>query len=193
MAKLSQRKQADFSDPHLDLIRRIARRDDSALEELYRQAAPGLLVYLIRRLDNAGLAEEVLQDVFLAVWTGAGNFRGVCRVSTWLLTIARNRAANAYHRQLAPHRADFDLDELAKRLPDAVQAAPDAAEIPSADLAQALRSLPDAFREPLELVFYHGLSLEETALVLDVPPGTIKSRLHRAKARLRSMLGENHE
>lgn len=172
---------ASTADPDFELLQRVARQDEQALEALYQQYAPGLLAYLAGRLGDARLAEEVLQDVMLAAWRNAPRFRGECRVRTWLLTIARSRAINAYHRQITPRGRDVPLDE--PNLP-----ASDAEPGAYTDLRTALTGLPEEQRETLELVFYHGLSLDETAQVLNVAPGTVKSRLHRAKAHLRDWI-----
>ena len=174
---------APAADLDLLLLQRIAAQEQEALQALYDRHASGLLHYLTGRLGDARLAEEVLQDTMLAVWQSAGRFRGECQVRTWLLSIARNRATNAYHRQIAPRSRDVPFDgsqQQAERLN-----APDTYH----DLENALLRLPEAQRETLELVFYHGLSLQATAQVLQVPPGTVKSRLHRAKARLRALMG----
>jgi RNA polymerase sigma-70 factor (ECF subfamily) len=135
-------------------------------------------------LNDPRLAEEVLQDVMLAAWRNAPRFRGECRLRTWLLTIARNRAINAYHRQVVPDSSVVPLEDPdnAKFLfsSDPPESHP--------ELYAAIASLPDEFRETLELVFFHGLSLAETAHVLGVPDGTVKSRLYRAKERLRLLM-----
>lgn len=175
-------------DADLILLQRIAALDQDALQELYERHAPGLLNYLVGRVGDARLAEEVLQDVMLAVWKNAGRFRGECRVRTWLLTIARRRAINAYHRQVVPNRFDVPLNADDQAIDDG-QRSPGQYQ----DLAAALRSLPEEHRETLELVFFHGLSLDETARVLNVAPGTVKSRLHRAKVRLRIQMVDGSE
>lgn len=165
------------------MIQCIAAGNEDALQSLYDKHAPGLLRYLSSRIGDARLAEEVLQDVMLAAWQGAGRFRGECRVRTWLLTIARLRAINAYRRQILPASRETSFGD-------------EAAEVWLGDLGRyhdlhsALQALPPTQAEALELVFYHGLSLEETARVLQVPPGTVKSRLHRARARLRDLMDE---
>jgi RNA polymerase sigma factor (sigma-70 family) len=172
------------ADPDLELVRRMARGDEDALGEVYQRYASGLLAYLLGRLDDARLAEEVLQDVMLAAWRNARRFRGECRVRTWLLTITRSRAINAYHRQIKPRAGERRLEEA-----EAGEGAASREAYGDYDeLQAALRALPSEQRETLELVFYHGLSLEEAARVLKVAPGTVKSRLHRAKARLREWM-----
>jgi RNA polymerase sigma factor (sigma-70 family) len=179
---ITQNHAAD-TDPDSILMQRIAAQDQDALQTLYDKHASGLLHYLSGRLGDHRLAEEVLQDTILAVWQSAGRFRGECRVRTWLLSIARRRAINAYHRQVAPTSQNVPLD-------GAEQKTAERRNSPGQylDLNAALLALPEAQHETLELVFYHGLSLEDTALVLQVAPGTVKSRLHRAKARLRELM-----
>lgn len=167
-------------DPDLTLIRAIADGDPAAMEELYTRQGPAILKYLVGRLGDENLAEDVLQDVMLAVWRKAQGFRGESSVRTWMLTIARNRAINAYLRR-APAAARLEAECL-----DPSQKADSALD--HTTLYQALRSLPEEQRETLELVFFHGLSNQEAATVLKIAPGTVKSRLHRAKARLRTLI-----
>lgn len=176
------RNPVPAADPDLLLLQRVASLDQDALQALYDRHASALLHYLTGRLGDARLAEEVLQDTMLAVWQGARRFRGECRVRTWLLTIARHRAINAYHRQVARLSRDVPFEGGGSET--------DYIDAPGQydDLQAAILTLPDAQRETLELVFYHGLSLQETAQVLQVPPGTVKSRLHRAKTHLRALL-----
>ena len=172
------------ADPDLPLIRSMASGDACALDELYARHGPGLLAYLTFRLDDRALAEEVLQDVMLAAWRAAHAFRAESRVLTWLLAIARNRATNACQRRPAPNLAlgsqnqsiDADIEgvvELAGQYDE---------------LRSALRRLPEDQRETLVLVFTGGLTGAEAAKVLGVAPGTVKSRLSRARAALRALL-----
>ena len=175
-------------DPDLILMQRIAAQDQDALQALYDHHAPGLLHYLIGRLGDTRLAEEVLQDTMLAAWKNARRFRGECRVRTWLMTIARLRAINAFHRQIVPSSLNEPFDGEDQRT----------ASRPNTlgqylDLNAAMLILPEVHREILELVFYHGFSLEETARVLQVATGTVKSRLHRAKNRLRRLMAAGND
>jgi RNA polymerase sigma factor (sigma-70 family) len=186
MAKIPWKAVLSPADPDFALLQRIAERDEDALGKLYQKYAHGLLVYLFGRLGDVGLAEEILQDVMLAVWRNAPRFRGECRVWTWLLAIAHNRSINAYHRQIKPTAVEVSLDDQQTAHKGEMLGQYD-------DLRTAFQALPVEQRETLELVFYHGLSLQETALVLKVAPGTVKSRLHRAKARLRDLINRESE
>ena len=176
---------ASARDDHdLYLVRAIGRGDEQALRDLYARHGPALLSYLIGRLGQRLLAEEVLQDVMLAVWEGACRFRGDCRVRTWLLTIARYRAINKYRERKIE---TVPLEEMSVE--------PDALSVDGLvhcgewmDMRAALGHLPQEQREVLELIFYHGLSGREAAKVLRIAPGTVKSRLYRARTALRELL-----
>lgn len=173
-----------LDDPDIALVEAIAGGDVSALDELYTRHGANILNYLTSLLHERGLAEEVLQDVMLAVWNSAGNFRRESKVRTWLLTIARNRAINA-QRRYTPALVELDeafysadtspLEKVERRSQQQA-------------LSAALAQLPPFHREILVLIFYHQLSGPEVAEVLGITLGTVKSRLHRAKAMLRRVL-----
>ena len=171
------------TDPGLAYLRAMAQGEPSALEALYHLYGGRVLSYLRGQLADEGLAEEVVQDVFLAAWHASAAFRGESKVLTWLLTIAHNRAINARRRKRAT------LVALEPRLAGTADSAVGVGS--RLDMNAALSRLPDVQRAALELVFYHGLSVVEAAAVLDGPEGTVKSRLHRAKATLRKLLDED--
>lgn len=169
-----------------NLLQLIARGSKRALTDLHARHGRRLFTYLLGQLggDHA-LAEEVAQDVMLAVWQGAGRFRQDSSVLTWMLAIARYKALDVRRRN-AGH------DPLPESLPS--EAAGPAAIIERQDrdesLADAIHKLPPDQQETLELIFYHGLTGTEAAEVLGVSPGTVKSRLYRAKSRLRGLLNQ---
>ena len=183
MTEALQMVPATRVDPDLTWIRRMAVGDTDALGELYARHGAGVLAYLMGRLDDRRLAEEVLQDVMLAAWEAAPGFRGESKVRTWLLTIAHHRALNARRRRRLPLADEAQATDGAGDWEGAAE---------RADLRSALARLPAGQRTALELVFGHGLTMAEVAEVLGVAPGTVKSRLHRAKRALRAIL-ENEE
>ncbi len=169
----------DDYDQHL--VRAIAAGDVLAMDTLYERHGLGVLNYLVGQLEDRQHAEEILQDVMMAVWKGAASFRGDSQVRTWLLAIARHRALNARQRRRPTH-APLHEDIQAESHETLEGAAT------RMHIQQGLRQLPAEQRETLELVFYHGMTGPEAAALLGVSPGTVKSRLHRAKAALRDML-----
>jgi RNA polymerase sigma-70 factor (ECF subfamily) len=172
------------SDPDLPLIRAMADGDVQALRELYERQGAGILSFLIDRLDDRQCAEEVLQDVMLAVWKAAATFRGECKVRTWMLTIARRHAIDAYYRRKAPCVAFNEAVAAdSANVPDAVEQ-----HLLQETLADVFQKLPADHREVVKLIFYHGLTCAEAADALAVPVGTVKSRLYYARQTMRRLL-----
>ncbi|HEX2350441.1 MAG TPA: sigma-70 family RNA polymerase sigma factor [Ktedonobacterales bacterium] len=177
------------------LLAQIATGDEEALRQLYLAYRPRLRRYLWHQLagDNASV-EDALQEVFLAVWRTAGGYRGEARVSTWLYQITRYVALGVRRRQARqPDALPLDLDEDNDRFPygphDAQDwsAANNSCERRALDrvaLRDALARLSPRHREALMLVFQHGFSPQEVAQILDVPAGTVKSRISYARKAL---------
>lgn len=170
----------------MTLIQAIARGENTALDELYARHGLPLLNYLIGQLSDPALAEEVLQNVMLSVWKAAGGFRGESKVRTWLIAIARNHAINARRGKHIITSPLYESDAVSSTEPIESLIRQDKA----AQVRHALLRLPPDQRETLELVFYHNLSGAEVAQVLNISEGTVKSRLHRAKAALKEILSE---
>lgn len=169
------------------LLARIATGDEDALRELHHLYRLPLRRYLWHQLGgDPRMVEETLQDVFLAVWRGAPGYRGDAKAATWIFQIARYLAIRA-RRNDSRHAGSVPLDP-----PDAEDAAqPDWLTASCEDevlnrlaLAESLERLSAKHREVLELVFHYGFSLDEVARILDVPVGTVKSRVSYARRAL---------
>ncbi|WP_203716988.1 RNA polymerase sigma factor [Asanoa siamensis] len=165
------------------LVRRVAGGDEQALELLYTGHAAALLRYAAQLTGDRGLAEEALQDTFVAVWQGAAvRFGGGSTVRTWLFGICRNQAGKRLRS--APPPA-LPLDAAAAMA--SALATPDEVALARADVSAvgaALARLPAGHREVLHLVFAAELPMTEVAALLDIPLGTVKSRLFNARAAL---------
>ena len=178
------------------LIGRIAEGDEEALRQLYASYRVRLWQYLWPQLSgDAQRVEEVLQDVFLAVWRQARTFRGEARASTWLYRVARNRASNAMRdraRQPEGHAVSFttgDDDEAGEYERSGIASHEDAV-LDRMALAEGMARLSPKHREVLDLFFFHGFTVDEVAHILDIPTGTVKSRLSYARrALLRELRG----
>jgi RNA polymerase sigma-70 factor, ECF subfamily len=165
------------------LLAAIAQGDVAAFEALYARHWRMLLGYLIGQVGSEMLAEDVLQTVMLAVWQGAGNFRGESSVRTWLIAIARHHVLRIRQRERTPDPLPDDVQTSDPAPPDIA-----AQHATAATIRAALDNLPAAQRETLELVFFHGLTGPEVAAVMGVALGTVKSRLRRAKTALQRLL-----
>jgi RNA polymerase sigma-70 factor (ECF subfamily) len=170
-----------------ELVAAVAAGDRQALELLYRRHAPWLAGRLAARTTSRELAEEALQDTFLAAWRGARSYHGTGEVPAWLWGIARRRLASLARRQ--PH-GGLSLDAAGERVDQA--AGPEEAALgrdASDRIRLAVAHLPDDQRAAITAVVYQGQTIEQAALAAAVPQGTIKSRLHRARLHIRKELG----
>ncbi len=181
------------------LIERLLGRDraraDHALETIYRRHANAVFRYASMIAPSPEIASDAMQDAF--IWfsgTGASRFdpsRG--SIASLLCGVARNHVLRAQSNEARFVYAEDDreLDSLAEddaSLPDGFQTL-DSQERERA-IRQALAALPHEFREAVVLVEFEEFSYEEAAAIIGCPIGTIRSRLNRAKARLREQLAE---
>jgi RNA polymerase sigma-70 factor (ECF subfamily) len=178
-----------FGSPEALLVARVAAGDDSALASLYDRFASLVHGIAVRVTCERGLAEEVVQDVFTALWERPAAFdpdRGSVR--TWLATLAHRRAVDrvraserARRRELASATSDVaDVD---------VAAEGEAADL-SARLWTAVDALPDDQRDAVRLAYAEGRTYREVADLLGIPEGTAKSRLRLGLRKLAGALGE---
>ncbi|TDD10411.1 sigma-70 family RNA polymerase sigma factor [Nonomuraea deserti] len=137
----------------------------------------------VRRMLDAERADDVTQEIWLAVVRGLPGLREPGRFAPWLFTIARRSVTDRLRGEYAREKESLTTDEAL--VEDPVQAMADRAE-----LIAALAGLPVLEREILVLFYLEDLSVEECAQICHVPPGTVKSRLNRARRMLREHLEE---
>jgi RNA polymerase sigma-70 factor (ECF subfamily) len=169
------------------LVAAVATADRAALELLYRRHAPWLAGRLAARTSSRDLAEEALQDTFVAVWRSARGYHGTGDVPAWLWGIARRRLASLARRQ---RPGLLSLDAVAE--PPDPAATPEEAALgqdASTRIRLAISHLPAEQRAAITAVVYQGQTIERAARAAAVPEGTLKSRLHRARLHLRKELG----
>jgi RNA polymerase sigma-70 factor, ECF subfamily len=169
-----------------ELVRAVAAGDRTALELLYRRHAPWLAGRLAARTSSVDLAEEALQDTFMAAWRGARGYHATGEVPAWLWGIARRRLASLARRQ---PRGVLPLDVAGERV-DPVAGPEEAAlgQDTSTRIRLAVAHLPADQRAAITAVVYQSQSIQHAALAAGVPEGTLKSRLHRARLHLRKEL-----
>ena len=181
------RELAHLSDEALVAL--AARSEQSALAALYDRFGRPAYGLALRILRDESLAEDAVQEAFLALWRTSARFvpeRG--KASTWILTLVHRRAVDLVRRE-------------ERRRADALEHAPEQVSRDAVDeeawlrlqrerVQDALRKLPDQQREAIELAYYGGFTQSELAERLGQPLGTIKSRMFMGLARLRELLGE---
>ena len=175
-----------------ELVSRLLLGDEEAFRDLFGRYAPSALALARRVVREPAIAQETVQEAFLAVWRSPAAFdpdRG--SVKSWLMGIVHNRAVDAVRREAAQQRraeassvfdppvevADQVLDQIG--LPEERRA-----------VRQALALLPAPQREVIELMYFSGLSQSQVAQRLSVPLGTVKSRTLLGMRRLRAELME---
>ncbi|MEV7033219.1 RNA polymerase sigma factor [Streptomyces sp. NPDC093272] len=165
------------------LLRSVASGDDAALAALYDRHAGWLHARLTRRCADPEVVWEVLQDTFVTVWRSAAGHRGQ-EAGGWLWTIAARRLVDARRVQERAARVEPPPG------PAATPSAEDRvlAGLEYGDVGTALDRISPELREVLRATVVDGLSTRETALLLGIPEGTVKSRALRARAELRTAL-----
>jgi RNA polymerase sigma factor (sigma-70 family) len=171
------------------ILARIARGDEAALAEVYDRFGRVAYGLAFRILRDASLAEDAVQDAFLAVWRTAVAFdprRGTA--STWVMTLVHRRSVDVVRRE--DRRRAQPLDDAPQASTESTDETVAVREQRRAVQAALAQLSPDQ-REALELAYYGGLSQSELAERLGVPLGTVKSRMFAALARLRDLLGDD--
>jgi RNA polymerase sigma-70 factor (ECF subfamily) len=173
------------------LLLRIRERDQAAVEELYARFSGPLysLAYQVTGADR--YAQDVVQEVFVAVWRDAARFdpaRG--SVGSWLFALARHKAIDLVRKEAGIRRRSVDADLTLEMAPDDVD--DDAwRNIRRDRVRAALQQLPEAQRTSVELAFFGGLTHVEVAEKLGIPLGTAKTRIRTGLLRLRDLLGDS--
>jgi RNA polymerase sigma factor (sigma-70 family) len=172
------------------LVALVARGDESALAELYDRVGRIAYGLAFRILREERLAEDAVQEGFLAVWRGAAGFRADrAKATTWILTLVHRRAVDLVRRE--ERRRAEPLGEEAASVAGS-ETTEEAAwlRFERERVQAALEQLPDNQREAIELAYYGGFSQSELAERLGVPLGTVKSRMFAGLTRLRELLEE---
>jgi RNA polymerase sigma-70 factor (ECF subfamily) len=165
------------------LIRGIGRGDRQAMRVLYTRYQIKVFRFIARMVRDEALAEDLTSEVFISVWRHGHRFEGRASVTTWLLTIARNRAIAAIRRQRdVPLDEEIEIDSGDD--PEATLQGKHRGEI----LRKCLTRLSHEHREIIDLVYYHERSVQEVAEIVGIPRNTVKTRMFYARRRLSELL-----
>jgi RNA polymerase sigma-70 factor (ECF subfamily) len=168
------------------LLARCALGDRSAFQALYDRTAPLIYASLVRLLRRRDAAEDVLQEVFVAVWRRAGDYRAdKGRPLTWLTSIARYRALDILRRQ----RRELPLAEDAEPIDDTGEEQEEVVDGRSANrLASCMEQLGPEQQKCIRLAYVDGLAHSDIARSLSAPLGTVKSWLRRSLQALKQCM-----
>lgn len=167
-----------------ELMRALRDSDRGALHELFRRHEPWLAVRLSRRCADPAVVDQAVQDTFLAVWRKPSAWRGEGEVSAWLWGIAIRSLLHA----LRPRRNI--VERLVQLRSESMVSAEEEvlARVEHTDVGTALGRLSPELRAVVQATVLDGLSTREAAAFLDIPAGTVKSRMSRARQELREAL-----
>lgn len=162
-----------------DLLARVARKDEPSFQRLYEEYATRVFRYALTLLRDRHLAEEVVQETMITVWSKASTYRGSSRVSTWIFGIARHKAYDI----LKDEKRGGRTTAVSTVIEDPAPAIERQARVNA-----AIDSLPPDQREIVFLTFYENLPYKAIADLLTIPEGTVKSRMYHAKKKLAEAL-----
>lgn len=184
------RGEAGWQSPENLLLARVAKQDREALAEVYARFQRPLFRYLFHLLGQKELAEDVLQEVMMAIWQKAYTFQGNAPAAGWIFGIAHHQAFKALRQDA---RATFIELEAAEELADEALG-PEAdllRQTTHEEIARAMACLTPEHREVLELAFFQDFACKEIAAIANIPLGTVKSRLSYARRALKAALLRN--
>jgi RNA polymerase sigma-70 factor, ECF subfamily len=172
------------------LVQRLLQRDVRAFEQLYDRHSRIVYGLVLRILQQASTAEEVVQDVFLQLWRNAGQYQsGRGPFVPWLLTLARNRALDNLRLKSERQRRREDQTE---ELPTIAQAPEYEKALDEKRRAEAVRSLMGSLsaqqKKAIEMAYFEGLSHSEIAIAMQEPLGTVQSWIRNGLLRLKEGL-----
>lgn len=201
-ARRNLRPEADLSDEEL-LITYRETGDREIFARLVHRYERELFSYLRRYVGNAEMAEDAFQATFLQIHLKCDQFEEGRKFRPWMYTIATNQAIDAQRRNRRHRMVSLDqsggqeADDVGKLIDLLVSSDVDPLERVdemerSQQMQEAVDELPDFLRTALQLVYYQGLKYREAAEVLDVPVGTVKSRIHTAILKLTESWKKTH-
>ncbi|MCZ7652643.1 MAG: sigma-70 family RNA polymerase sigma factor [Thermoanaerobaculia bacterium] len=189
MAAFAARPAAVSTLSDSALLAQIAAGDRAAFQELYERYGGKVLSYVRMLGRDGGASEDVVQEVFLAVWRKAASYRPERGdVPGWLYTITRNKLVDLWRRRDPAESGEEEFDFA--RMPEPSRGLGSELRL---SVHQALAELKEDQRRAVEMAYFGGLTYEETARRLDLPLGTLKSRIRTALMTMRARLQERGE
>jgi RNA polymerase sigma-70 factor (ECF subfamily) len=180
-------------DAEIELLRRVAKGDRSAFEELYDRFSGVLFSTAYRVLNNQEATEDVIQDVFIQIWEKAPLYNpALGKPMTWAITLTRNKAIDRLRSTQRRGRLQDEMQREAETFEqfDERSSFDAASGVETGKLVRdAVQKLSKDQREAIELAFFSSLTQTEIAERLNEPLGTVKARIRRGMLRLKEILG----
>jgi len=177
-----------------ELIGRFQNGDEQAYIELVNRYRDRLMSFVYRFVNDEVVAEDIVQDTLVKLYTHKDYYRNIAKFSTWLYTIAGNLAKTELRkkkRRKVTNLSEMGRDDWEYDIPSDEDTAKTVhGQFVGEQIHKAIQSLPDHFREVIILRDIQELSYEEVSSIVEVPLGTVKSRINRARLQLQEMLKE---
>lgn len=193
--ELSQIKMDNFSYTDEQLIARFQAGDENAYIELVNRYRNRLMTFVFRFVGETEQAEDIVQDTLIKVYTHRHFYKEIAKFSTWIYTIAgnlsktelrkRKRRKTSSISQMGIDDRDYEIPAIEPETDDVLQG-----EYTEQQIQRSIQSLPQHFRTVIILRDIQELSYEEISKIVDVPLGTVKSRINRARLQLQDQLKE---
>jgi len=169
---------------YVRLIRDIAKGSIASFESLYKDFVKIVYSYLKTQIDNEEIINDILHETFLAVWRNSKEFKGNSKVCTWIIGIARNKLISFLRTKYRRKAEEFDVEI------DKIPAGNDFTEslCNKVSVQKALELLPKSSKELVYLVFNLDMSYKDISIILEIPEGTVKSRMHKIKNKLKEII-----
>jgi len=164
------------------LINAIGRGEKKALEKLYRDWQHKIFHYIIFKTSDPEASQEILQETFLAIWKSAPSYRNEAAPLTWIFSLAKRKISDFFRekekqQKILSSSKEFFLAGEMEKLQESYS-----------DLFSSWKKLEPQAREALFLVYYMGFNYQEAAKQMEIPVGTLKSKLFYAKKKLKEDL-----
>lgn len=171
-----------MEEPDPQLVAGARSGDLRCFETLVRRYQTPVFRFVLHLTADAATAEDITQETFVKAFRFLRRYRGDSRFTTWLFSIARNCVQDEYRRATRRGR-------LAARLEEREVEHQPLERVTPLEVREALQTLPHELLEPIVMIDIFGVSYSEAAATIGAPEGTIKSRVHRARERLATLLG----
>ena len=170
------------SGEDVDLLKRIAGNDQSAVNALYGRYNVRLYRFILRRVRNEAVADELTNEVFMEIWRNASKFEGRSTPSSWIFAIAHNKSVS-YLRKRREEGLDDGLAAKIEDMDDTPEVATQKLDKASA-IRRAMEKLSDAHRQVIDLVYYQEMSIREVSDIVGIAQNTVKTRMFHARKNL---------
>ncbi|MFT5111402.1 MAG: RNA polymerase sigma-70 factor (ECF subfamily) [Parasphingorhabdus sp.] len=164
------------------LIAQISEGSEVAMTRFYKAHESRIYAFALKKVNDPHASADIVIETMMAVWTGAGSYKGTAKVSTWLFGIAHRKSIDVLRKRgrQETDELDFDIEDESSDFSLALEAIEDGAQ-----LHQCIKALPAAQQEIVHLAFFEDLSYPEISAITDCAEGTIKSRIFHAKSKLK--------